>query len=49
MKRYIVFTHVGPETTVAASAKKALANVRWRLRQRGYRGPTDSWEVKEAD
>lgn len=48
MKRYIVHTHICDEPTVAVSAKKALSNVKYRYRCRGYFGPYTYWTVKEV-
>lgn len=42
---WYVTTHCGVEYTVAESAAKAKANVKWRI---GWHGPTYNWEVKEA-
>jgi len=48
MREYVVVTHVGNERTVAVSAAKALANVKYRYRRMGYFGPYTYWEVKEV-
>ena len=48
MKEYIVYTHAGEERTVATSAEKALSNVKFRYRRRGYFGPYTYWTVREV-
>lgn len=48
MKRYIVTTHLAEEPTVAKSAEKALSNVKFRYRLRGYFGPYTYWTVREV-
>ena len=48
MKRYIVTTHLADEPTVAKSAARALANVKFRYRQRGFYGPYTYWTVREV-
>lgn len=49
MKRlYYVYTHVGRFETWAVSAKKAVANVRYRLAGRQCNCSTAYWEVKEV-
>ena len=45
MKCYIVWTHVGPERTIAKSAAKALSNIKFRYRQHGYFGLYTYWKV----
>lgn len=45
MKGWWVTTHCGREYTVAVSAAKAIANVKWRT---GWHGRTDSWTAEEA-
>jgi hypothetical protein len=45
MRGWIVTTHCGREYTVAVSAAKAIANVKWRI---GWHGRTDSWTAEEA-
>lgn len=47
MKRYIVSTHLGEFEIMAASAKKALVNVRFRLFGRSGFAKTEYWTVKE--
>lgn len=42
---WYVATHCGVEYTVAESAAKAKANVKWRI---GWHGRTDSWTAEEA-
>lgn len=47
MKTYIVETHLGAFETQAASAEKALSNIRFRLfGRRGFIN-TSYWTVKE--
>ena len=48
MREFIVYTHAGEERTVAKSAAKALANVKWRYRRMGFYGPYTYWEVREV-
>lgn len=49
MKRhFVVYTHLGPFETWAVSAKKALANVRWRVYGVRCDAKTLYWEVVEA-
>lgn len=48
MKKYIVETHLGDFETMATSAKKALANVRFRLYGRGGYVKLKYWKVKEG-
>ena len=49
MKRhYVVYTHLGPFETWAASAEKALSNIRWRVYGGRCDARTWSWEVVEA-
>lgn len=48
MRGWWVTTHCGREYTVAVSAAKAVANVKFRYRRMGYHGPYENWEVKEA-
>ena len=48
MKEFIVYTHAGEERTVAKSAAKALANVKYRYRKMGFFGPYTYGEVKEV-
>lgn len=45
---YVVFTHVGRFETWAASPRRAIANVRYRLAGRGCGCDTSSWEAVAA-
>ena len=47
MKTYIVETHLGAFETQAASAEKALSNIRFRLFGRRGFVNTSYWTVKE--
>lgn len=47
MKEWIVETNVGDFRTVAATAEKAIANVRYRLFGRQYAN-TAYWKAREA-
>ena len=47
-KLYYVHTHVGTFETWATSAKKALANVRWRVYGGRCDAKTKYWEAVEA-
>lgn len=48
MKTYAVSTHVGIFTTRAASAEKAISNVRYRIYGRGVPASVSwSWTAKE--
>ena len=47
-KRYIVETHVGVFETWAVSAKKAIANIRFRLVGRQMCVSTIYWQEREA-
>lgn len=49
MRKYIVETHLGDFTTYAASPKKAISNIRYRLYGRKADNTrTIYWTVKEA-
>jgi hypothetical protein len=48
MKEWVVKTHIGDFRTVAPTAKKAIANIRFRLFGRGCGVSTAYWEAKEA-
>ena len=49
MKRhYWVETHIGLFDTWAVSAKKAIANIRWRLAGRSCAMSTKYWKAWEA-
>lgn len=47
MKTYIVETHLGAYETRAATPRKAIANVRYRVYGRTAFAKTDYWTVKE--
>ena len=48
-KRYIVETHIGMFETLAVSAKKAIANIRWRIYGRcADSSDTMYWQAREA-
>lgn len=48
MKRYYVYTHLGRFETVAPSAKKAIANIRFRLFGGRCGVSTIYWKAREA-
>ncbi len=47
-KRWIVETHLGLFETWAVSAKKAIANIRYRIAGRQCNCPTTYWQAREA-
>lgn len=47
-KRWIVETHLGLFETWAVSAKKAIANIRYRIAGRQCNCPTTYWKAWEA-
>lgn len=47
-KRWIVETHLGLFETWAVSAKKAIANIRYRIAGRQCNCPTIYWKAWEA-
>ncbi len=47
MKKWKVWTGSSYEETTAVSAKKAISNVAWRLRQRGKFPVMDYFEAEE--
>ncbi len=47
-KRWIVETHLGLFETWAVSAKKAIANIRYRIAGQQCNCPTNYWKAWEA-